>query len=306
MKKILVLITFMGSWLYCHSQSFVVGGEANKYYPVVFKDLDWNNHRAAKLEIGRSDTHISGSWTGSLIAGFSFHTSMWGNGASFANTKIMQSENGMSGASIPFIADYRDATGANGSKDFIIWLKGGNVSYFFNSSVTQTPRVYDGVQHALPFHEENGPSLTFITALSPKINSYGESLQGTVYTNGSGLNYMAGNLGLGTQQMDGYKLAVNGKVRAREIKVEVANWPDYVFDEDYELKSLGEIEQFIKVNKHLPEIPSARQIQKDGLELGEMNKLLLKKIEELTLLLIAQQKQVEELSGEVRLLKLKK
>ena len=94
-----------------------------------------------------------------------------------------------------------------------------------------------------------------------------------------------GNIGVGTTT-PAEKLSVNGKIRAHEIKVETSNWPDYVFEPSYNRPSLSELETFIKVNKHLPEIPSAKEVEENGVSLGEMNAKLLKKIEELTLHLI--------------------
>jgi hypothetical protein len=101
-----------------------------------------------------------------------------------------------------------------------------------------------------------------------------------------------GNIGIGTLTPR-EKLSVNGNIRAREMKVESTNWPDYVFREDYQLPSLREVEKYIKANNHLPEIPSAAEIEKEGVHLGEMNKLLMKKIEELTLHLIEKENQLE-------------
>ncbi len=110
-----------------------------------------------------------------------------------------------------------------------------------------------------------------------------------------------GNVGIGTTTPR-EKLSVNGNIRAREIKVEATNWPDYVFEKSYKIETLQELESYIKTNKHLPEIPSAKEVATNGVELGEMNKLLLKKIEELTLYVIQlkkesldQQKQLDEL-----------
>ncbi len=102
-----------------------------------------------------------------------------------------------------------------------------------------------------------------------------------------------GDVGIGTESPK-EKLSVNGKIRAKEIKVELANWPDYVFEEGYQKLSLTEIEQFIKQNKHLPGVPTAKQVEEEGVELGEMNKVLLKKIEELTLLLIEKDKELKK------------
>jgi hypothetical protein len=75
-------------------------------------------------------------------------------------------------------------------------------------------------------------------------------------------------------------------------------WADYVFDEDYDLMSLSEVESFIKENKHLPDVPSAKEVKKDGLDVAEMNATLLKKVEELTLHIIELEKKVNELQNE--------
>jgi hypothetical protein len=105
--------------------------------------------------------------------------------------------------------------------------------------------------------------------------------------------YVNGNVGIGTSTPK-EKLSVNGKIRAHEIKVETANWPDYVFKKEYQLTPLSEVEKYINANGHLPEIPSALEVQEDGIALGELNNTLVKKIEELTLHLIEQQKQLTE------------
>lgn len=108
-----------------------------------------------------------------------------------------------------------------------------------------------------------------------------------------GTSYMAmlanGNLGIGINS-PAEKLSVNGNIRAKEIKVETANWPDYVFSKDYQLLSLQETEEHIKEKGYLPGIPSAQEVKSNGIDLGEMNVKLLKKIEELTLHLIQQEK----------------
>ncbi|MFV0267427.1 MAG: LamG domain-containing protein, partial [Draconibacterium sp.] len=86
-----------------------------------------------------------------------------------------------------------------------------------------------------------------------------------------------GNVGIGISDPGNYKLAVNGTIRSKEVIVEAANWADYVFEPDYRLKSLPEVEDFIKVNGHLPDIPSAKEVAENGIGLAEMNVLLLKK-----------------------------
>jgi hypothetical protein len=120
-----------------------------------------------------------------------------------------------------------------------------------------------------------------------------------------------GNVGIGTTDNSAwtlyyspYKLAVGGSMIATAVTVKtVANWPDYVLKRGYTLPSLTEVKTYIDQNQHLPEIPSAQQIEKDGVNVGEMNKLLLKKVEELTLYLIEIQKQTEVQQRQINQLK---
>lgn len=92
-----------------------------------------------------------------------------------------------------------------------------------------------------------------------------------------------------------WKLAVDGDIQAKRVVVQVTDWADHVFEENYPLATLNDVETFIKNHKHLPEIPSEKEVLENGVDTGEMNKLLLKKVEELTLYVIKQQKQIDEL-----------
>ena len=114
----------------------------------------------------------------------------------------------------------------------------------------------------------------------------------------------AGNVGIATTDTKGYKLAVNGPaIFTKAVVKNYGNWPDYVFEPAYQLPSLDSVSAFIKENKHLPEMPSAATVEKDGHDLGEVQKLLLKKVEELTLYVIEQRKQIMELKKENELIK---
>lgn len=98
----------------------------------------------------------------------------------------------------------------------------------------------------------------------------------------------------------GYKFAIDGKVICEELKVKLVSsgWPDYVFADNYKLSSLTEIEKFINLHKHLPNMPSAAEVEKNGIEVGDMQKKVMEKIEELTLYVIQLEKQVAELKKE--------
>jgi hypothetical protein len=97
-------------------------------------------------------------------------------------------------------------------------------------------------------------------------------------------------------------LDINGTARAEEIIVETSG-ADFVFEDDYDLRSLEEVERYIKEHGHLPEIPSAEQMQAEGMQVGDIQTRLLQKIEELTLYIIEMNKENETLREEVHLLK---
>ncbi len=111
-----------------------------------------------------------------------------------------------------------------------------------------------------------------------------------------------GNVGIGTTTVpSGYKLAVDGKIIAEEVKVEMSgDWPDNVFRSDYNLKPLDEVEAYIKANRHLSDMPSAAEVAENGVSLGDMQARLLQKVEELTLYVIDLKKENEALKGRVR------
>ncbi len=120
-----------------------------------------------------------------------------------------------------------------------------------------------------------------------------------VYFFAEGGTIINGPVGIGTIYIDPvYKLAVNGNIRSKEIIVE-SGWADYVFNKEYKLPSLYEVENFILQYNHLPNIPTAAEIEKDGLKVGELQKKMMEKIEELTLYVIAQKKENEELKKRV-------
>ncbi len=115
-----------------------------------------------------------------------------------------------------------------------------------------------------------------------------------------------GNVGIGTPLVNNpnnYKLAVNGTIGAKELKVEITSttWPDYVFEKDYKLMPLVEVEKYLQLEKHLPGIPSVKEVESDnGVLVGELQRKLLEKIEELTLYIIDQQKQIEGLKAKIK------
>jgi hypothetical protein len=125
---------------------------------------------------------------------------------------------------------------------------------------------------------------------------------------GSGLRVSSGSVGIGiSNPPSGYKLAVAGNIIAEQVRVQLqsSGWPDYVFKPQYKLMPLSQVEDFIKEKGHLPEVPRAEEVAKEGVELGTNQALLLKKIEELTLHLIEMEKRNNEQDREIERLKKK-
>ena len=115
-----------------------------------------------------------------------------------------------------------------------------------------------------------------------------------INSKGGNILMLKNSTGLKVLQLDG-----SGLLRTREIKVDEASWPDFVFEKTYSIMPLAEVENYINSNKHLPNIPSAIEIKSNGLSLGKMQNLHMQKIEELTIYTIEQDKQITELENTV-------
>lgn len=139
----------------------------------------------------------------------------------------------------------------------------------------------------------SGPLNTYFSMFTtPAPGVYEEKIY---FSTASHSYFNAGNLGVGTINPT-HKLTVKGTVYSTEVKVDVnaGTGPDYVFEPTYNLPTLAETEAYIKANKHLPEVPSAKEMEANGINLSEMNMLLLKKVEELTLHVIELKKENEK------------
>jgi hypothetical protein len=142
----------------------------------------------------------------------------------------------------------------------------------------------------------NNPTNSALIGFVGTANANTIGLYGSSAGWGIALNTINGNVGIGTLNPT-YKLSVNGNIRTKEVVVE-SGWADYVFDKNYRLRSLDEVELFIQQHKHLPNIPSAKEIETNGLHLGDVQKRMMEKIEELTLYVIELKKEIEVLKKE--------
>jgi hypothetical protein len=159
-----------------------------------------------------------------------------------------------------------------------------------------TPLSHDN--YGIMYTGVNCPAVVGIGTLDPKAS---------LDVRGSG--YFSGKVQIGPQkQMSGIHtdalFTVFGKMVAKSCFITINNWADYVFNPDYSLPKLVDVEMFYKANRRLPEIPSEKEVVENGVDLAQMNKLLLMKIEELTLYLVEQQKQIENNKQDIKALQL--
>jgi hypothetical protein len=226
----------------------------------------------------------------------------------------------------PIFEFERSATNSTVSASISLWpanLPNGNVSYApcqcitpamaFNNcgfifgnqfpvtNITQTPppfnSVFMGIGTASP-----DAGLSVSTACQNQFSVIAPSMATDVFTiDAIGNTYAAGYVGIGTPP-ETYPLSVNGTIWCTEVKV-CAIGCDFVFDKGYKLMPLEDLEQYLQLNHHLPDIASAKEMEgSDGVALGKMNSQLLQKVEELTLYILQQQKEIDKQNEQIKLM----
>lgn len=252
--------------------------------------------------------------------------SIVGTGGTAADLKVngrIQTGDGLSNGGVLVNSDGTMMFGANGATQLGLFYGGwrlvstnsGNIG-IGNTAPTNRLHVTGGGGTTVDF-KVNGRMVTgdagntgglFVDgAMSQFFGQYNATTMGLY--NGGGWRMLVdatGNVGIGTAPDS--KLTVKGIVHTQEVKVDLAGSvapPDYVFDKDYKLPSLETVESYIDKNHHLPEVPSAKEMMENGVKVGEMNMLLLKKIEELTLYVIELKKENQEQAKAIEALKSK-
>ena len=287
-------------------------GEGGPGGVVITKELDnrlafWNNGIYGQNQIQRFTILQNGNiGIGPIIPLAQLHINNGNYGA------ILLGDGGPGGVGITKELDNRLAFWNNGTygqsqSERLTILQNGNVGIGTSMPLAQL-HINNNNNYGSILLGDGGPGGVAITKeLDNRIAIWNNGIYGqsqaerfTILQNG--------NVGIGTSNPGSFKLAVEGKIVAREIQVTLANpFPDYVFGSSYKLRSLYTLENYINQNKHLPGIPSAVEVEKKGgVELGEMNRKLLEKIEELTLYIIEINKKVEKLEKENEALKEKK
>lgn len=190
---------------------------------------------------------------------------------------------------------------------FIISVLQSNAETF-TSTVRIEPSVYgpklilndSNINHKVPLEFRANNIIKWELGQRPSGQNHDMVLwrfNGTSYIRSMTWLHQNGNVGIGTDN-PAYKLAVNGTIRTKEIIVDTG-WSDFVFEDGYELRSLEDVQSHIEKHGHLPDVPSAATVESEGLSVGEAQKIMMQKIEELTLYMIEKDKQIEVLQQRI-------
>lgn len=269
------------------------GGSGTNYW-----DTDGNhiyNNNAGNVGIGTNDP------TAKLTILTPINTTGWTHIGGQGSIIVTEAIGGVS-ASIGTTTNHAFRIHTNGSGKISVYpdgevVVGPNATGAFGKLTVQTTNNTYGISH---LGDGGNVLATRMGGTSAGIGTFSNTHM-RIFCKGRSDIFIAeatGNVGIGYENFGTYKLAVNGSVRSMEVVVETG-WADYVFDENYKLPSLSDVEKFIQQNKHLPNIPSAKEVEEKGLHLGDTQKKMMEKIEELTLYLIEKSKEIEALQKRV-------
>jgi hypothetical protein len=292
MKKLIYIsfIFIVGLLKAQNFKMFTSAGNQSQYVPVVFQTILPDNGNRT-INISRPSIHDNRDWLAHGIASITAIGYGWGsggNGIRLDNFTYGKETASSSSKTISFVGRVVVDAGAN---NVIIFLRGGT-SYYTDGTVLNNTGSYQDVSGV--------QNLSAVSINDPLYNLP----KGTYYSNyditAKTVEFTAsatGNVGIGINDPQ-YRLDVNGTIHAKEVKVDLTGWPDYVFKRDYTLPTLEEVEKHIKEKGYLPNVPSEQEVLEKGVNLGDNQKLLLQKIEELTLYSIEQNKKIKQLEQE--------
>lgn len=292
MKKYLFFFVFSISYAVYGQNftSFTSAGTEMQYVPVVFQ-TGLSNGGNKTINIARNNIHENNTWRAHGIATITAIGYGWGSGGNsirLDNFTYGRETSSNTGIVVSFIG----RVVCDWSQSNVIVFLRGNTTYYTDGNVIRNDGAFTDIAGSQNFSAVaiNDPLYNL-----PKGTYYSDfdiNAKNSVFA-----ALASGNVGIGYTNPQN-RLDVNGKVHAKEVKIDLLGWPDYVFNESYNLLSLDDVEKHIQEKGHLPHIPSAEEVLKNGVNLGEMNAKLLEKIEELTLYTIEQNKQIKKLQDE--------
>ena len=291
--------------------SFKSSGTYDQYVPVVFGTINSIDGSNKPINISRPNIHQDRAWLAHGLATITAIGYGWGSGGNsvrldnFTSGKV---DGNHTGETISFVGRVVVDWGGN---NVIVFLRGGTTYYTDGTVIKNDGTFIDAAG------QQNFSSVSILNPLYniPKGTYYSDF--DITKTTSVFCALGNGKVGIGSSNPD-EKLTVKGKIHAQEVRVDLqgACAPDYVFQKyytgksdlksDYTMPTLAEIESFTKKNHHLPNVPSAQEVQQNGVSLGQMSNVLLQKVEELTLYAIEQNKVIEELKAQVTALMEKK
>jgi hypothetical protein len=273
-----------------YSGTFVVNGDKNTFYPVVFRY--GNQDKIDRLRIFRSysepgPNELSPTHKGGLTLEIDVNFGSWGG--STYNWRIMDLRQS-------YHETFANAAYAMHYMGFVVWLRGGGFVYHYETEFPSNLMVCyaNDLIYEYPAYPQYNAY-----APAPTMNIDIGNIKTHMLPVFNNLVELNNNILIGktSQTNSSYKLDVDGKIRANEIIVNTTG-ADFVFEPTYKLRTLAELDSFIKANKHLPDISPAKEMQENGISAGEMQVKLLQKVEELSLYLIEKDKEIIALKKE--------
>ncbi len=288
-----------GKWIVVSSSKGLSGASGTSYWDLNGSDIYNNN--GGKVGIGTATP------TEKLTIVTPFNTNGWSHIGEQAgsNSIVLGDAIGGVSAGIGTFSEHAFRLIAGTSGRMSIYptgevVIGDNSVGAVGKLTVKTTNNTDGISHI----GDNGNILkTIMGGTSAGIGTFSHTNM-RIFSGGTSrilISELTGNVGIGTDNPT-YKLSVVGNIRCTEVVVETG-WADYVFHKNYRLKPLADVERFVKQNNHLPNIPSAKEIGEKGLSVGDVQKKMMEKIEELTLYMIDADKRLKESSREIERLK---
>lgn len=266
-----------------YSNTITVNGDADTYYPVVFdiagEGFIYELNISRKFTDTAPSTWFTSTHKGSLVFRVNLVNNGWGGNPHVED--ILKHEYNYS-------TQIAKAHYVSHRRKYAVWLRGGGANYRMSGSLPDlvspgiyytNTKIYDHSNDAYDVYVEPTTTVSIGTIDFDVIRA------------------VDGKVGIGTSSPDN-KLDVKGTIRAEEVIVETG-WADYVFEDGYELPSLGEVEAHIEEHGRLPGMPSAEQIAERGVSIGESQRMLLEKLEEMTLYMIEKDRQIAALREEL-------